>query len=43
MTYLVIDENDNVFYEAISLEDAQLNCPKGCRVCVEHERYYMVF
>lgn len=40
--YLVIDKEDNVFYEALSLEEANINCPDGYRVCLEHERYYMV-
>jgi len=41
--YLVLDKNDDIFYEALSLEEAQHNCPDGYRVVAEHERYYMVF
>jgi hypothetical protein len=41
--YLVINNNDDVIYQTLSLEEAALNCPEGCRVVAEHERYYMVF
>lgn len=30
--YLVLDKNDDIFYEALSLEEAQHNCPDGYRV-----------
>lgn len=32
MTILVIDRKGNIFYEAVSLEDAQNNCPHGYQI-----------
>ena len=40
MSYMVYDKNGNVYYEALTLAEAQVNCPKGGYIKAFWWRYY---